>query len=49
MEFGLIAGGKDSEHDGVEFVEIFDIVVTKEDYFFEMVPSDRVWLYSGPS
>ena len=42
MEFGLLDGGGDGEHNGVGFVDIFEIYATQDAFFFGMDAFSRV-------
>ncbi len=42
MEFGLHGGGEDGEYNHVSFVEIFEITVTYDAFFFEATSFDGV-------
>ena len=41
MEFGSFDGGKDGEHYGFGFVEIYEIFAMQDAFIYETEPIDR--------
>ena len=42
MKFGSFDGREDGEHDFVGLVDISNILATQGDFFFGMIPLDRL-------